>query len=267
MSNTAVKALIFTLLVLFPPLSSSLQSFVGSNKLLSTSCFCLVLSHVICLKLMYMVIHQSHMLLSHFSFPSLLESQCPASQRTASMQFYLHRWAKTARRYLRAMWWPVRARWGRCAERTCWCTGNTSKTDICETRIIQTGSLLPVWMGSTISCWRCFVVINHVCYYKQMQNKMFYLKLMWGVFYGKGCKKKQNKDNSAWELRLASTWTEERWVFFYRSLFIFCDPQASFKIEILWMLDLSFKTVHTLNCITDWSSGVWKSRALTSQSL
>lgn len=41
MSNTAVKALIFTLLVLFPPLSSSLQSFVGSNKLLSTSCFCL----------------------------------------------------------------------------------------------------------------------------------------------------------------------------------------------------------------------------------
>lgn len=265
MSNTAVKALIFTLLVLFPPLSSSLQSFVGSNKLLSTSCFCLVLSHVICLKLMYMVIHQSHMLLSHFSFPSLLESQCPASQRTASMQFYLHRWAKTARRYLRAMWWPVRARWGRCAERTCWCTGNTSKTDICETRIIQTGSLLPVWMGSTISCWRCFVVINHVCYYKQMQNKMFYLKLMWGVFYGKGCKKTKITvhENSAWPLLELKVF----FFFFYRSLFIFCDPQASFKIEILWMLNLSFKTVHTLNCITDWSSGVWKSRALTSQSL
>lgn len=181
------------------------------------------------------------------------------------MQFYLHRWAKTARRYLRAMWWPVRARWGRCAERTCWCTGNTSKTDICETRIIQTGSLLPVWMGSTISCWRCFVVINHVCYYKQMQNKMFfYLKLMWGVFYGKGCKKTKITvhENSAWPLLEL-----KKGFFFFIEVFIFCDPQASFKIEILWMLDLSFKTVNTLNCITDWSSGVWKSRVLTSQSL
>lgn len=175
MSNTAVKALVFTLLMLFPPLSSSLQSFVGSNKLLSTFRSCLVFGlHVICLKLMSMVIHQSHMLLSHFSFPSLSESQCPASQRTASTEFYLHRWTKTAGRCLRAMWWPVRARWGRCAERTCWCTGNTSKTDTCERRITQAGSLLPVRMGSMISCWRCFILMNHVCYYKQRQNKMFF---------------------------------------------------------------------------------------------
>lgn len=35
-----------------------------------------------------------------------------------------------------------------------------------------------------------------------MQNKMFYLKLMWGVFYGKGCKKTKITvhENSAWPL-------------------------------------------------------------------
>lgn len=31
---------------------------------------------------------------------------------------------------------------------------------------------------------------------------------------------KKNKDNSAWELRLASTWTEERCFFFFVFFFI-----------------------------------------------
>lgn len=32
---------------------------------------------------------------------------------------------------------------------------------------------------------------------------------------------KKNKDNSAWELRLASTWTEERRFFFFIEVFLF----------------------------------------------
>lgn len=33
--------------------------------------------------------------------------------------------------------------------------------------------------------------------------------------------KKKNKDNSAWELRLASTWTEERCFVFFIEVFLF----------------------------------------------
>lgn len=109
-------------------------------------------------------------------FPPLLsESQCPASQRTAYTPFLLRRSTETAAMCLRAMWWRVRDRWGRCAGRTCWCTGNTSRTDTCETHesrheldlcyyYAQPGWLCTVQHNiPTATLWRDFVLTICVC--------------------------------------------------------------------------------------------------------
>lgn len=47
----------------------------------------------------------------------------------------------------------------------------------------------------------------------------------------KAVKKKKNKDNSAWELRLASTWTEERWVFFIEVFLFFAIHKRHSKLK------------------------------------
>lgn len=81
----------------------------------------------------------AHPLSEHASVPLspsflLSESQCPASRRTAPTPSLPRGSTGTAAMTLRATWWRVRARWGYCAGRTCWCTGSTSRTDTCETQ-------------------------------------------------------------------------------------------------------------------------------------
>lgn len=65
-------------------------------------------------------------------FPLFSGSRCPPSRGTASTPSLHRRWTETPAWSWRAMWWPLRAKWGHCAGTTCWCTGSMSRTDTCE---------------------------------------------------------------------------------------------------------------------------------------
>lgn len=122
------------------------------------ACFC-ISTWMLKLALHHVIIRTC---LSTYFFPFFPESPCPASLRTASTVSRRPRWTDTAGTSSRATWWRARARWGRCAGTTCWCTGSTSRTDTCEGE--RTGSpvtKIPAFIsktdvnihGSVFICW------------------------------------------------------------------------------------------------------------------
>lgn len=117
---------------------------------------------------------------THLSFPPFSGSQCPLSLRTASTPFLLRRSTETAAMSLRGMWWPVRAKWGRCAGTTCWCTGSTSRTDICETQTNRNQISVSNMQNKIMTLNPAWNTWNDVCLQLEVRERDVFLhKSVW----------------------------------------------------------------------------------------